>query len=175
MNGPQLVESSGYVDDVGPRRIVLTVPTYEDAAAAVAYLEDAYFPVDRVTIAARDITLVENVVARRTAFGTAVSGLGAGLVIGAAVGLLSAALGTTEDGTVLGPVGVGTAIGAFLGFALALVFHALSSRRGRGVVSESGVHADRYDLLVDEQLAGESTNLLNQWALADPRRRLRSA
>lgn len=173
MNRPQLVETPRYVDDVGRRCIVVTVPTYEEAAAAVAYLDDAQFPVERVTIAARDLTLVENVVGTRR---------------GRTCrrqrprhrhpdrALRRAPLRRRRHDR--GRNGARSRrrsddLGAVAGVLLALLFHALAARRNRGVVSVSGVHADRYDVLVDEELFDETVELLNEWALADTSRRLR--
>lgn len=51
--------------DGEPRRAVASFSTYAEAERAVDHLSDQQFPVERVSIVARDLKLVEQVTGRR--------------------------------------------------------------------------------------------------------------
>ena len=151
-----------------PERVkIATVPTYDEATDAIEWLSSARFPVERTTIVARDLKLVERVVGIRTRWRAAGDGAATGVVVGAGVGLVLGALG---DGGVLGSLFWGAVFGAGIGAVLAAVLHALASRRP--FESVSTLDAEFYDVLVEERVAPEAVGLLTEWAVKDPARRL---
>lgn len=147
---------------------VAWVPSYDEAADAVEWLSSASFPVERTTIVARDLKLVERVVGIRTRRRAAGGGAATGAAVGAGVGLLLGAL--TEGASVLGSTFWGAVLGTALGAILAASLHALAARRP--FESVSTLDAEAYELLVDEPVVAEAIGVLTEWAVKDPARRL---
>lgn len=151
-------------DGIGgePRLALDSFRTYSEAERAVDYLSDQHFPVERVAIVARDLELVEQVTGRRgypeAALQGAVSGALAGVLIGWLFGLfnwfdpVTSAFWLALDG-----LWFGAAVGVIIG----LIMQALTSGR-RDFNSVAGLKAAHYDLLVDEEVAGEAARLLAQ-------------
>ncbi|HET9677172.1 MAG TPA: general stress protein [Solirubrobacterales bacterium] len=77
-------------DEIGgrPRRAVASYATYAEAERAVDHLSDQKFPVERVSIVARDLKVVEQVTGRRGYLEAALHGLTSGALIGALIGWL---------------------------------------------------------------------------------------
>jgi hypothetical protein len=144
-----------------PRRVVVaSYDSYAEAQRAVDYLSDERFPVERVAIVAEDLRLVEQVTGRmgygRAALQGAAFGALIGLVFGFFLGLFS----------VFNPVvsALYLAIlwliyGAIIGAIVGLIGHALSGGQ-RDFSSIEGIQADRYNVMVDEEVADEASQLL---------------
>jgi hypothetical protein len=60
-----------------PRRAAATFSSYRDAEAAVDFLSDRRFPVERVAIVGRDLQTVEQVTGRRSYGRAALNGAAA--------------------------------------------------------------------------------------------------
>ena len=147
---------------------VATVPTYDEAADAIEWLSSARFPIERATIVARGLKLVERVVGTRTRRRAAAHGAGSGGGVGAGGGQR---LGHLCEGVGGGGTRAGGAIlGAALGALLALALHAWSERRP--FESVQTLDAEYYDVLVEERVAAEAVGILTEWAVKDPARRL---
>lgn len=147
---------------------VATVPTYDEAAGAIEWLGSARFPIERATIVARDLKLVERVVGTRTRARAAADGAGTGLVVGAGVGIL---LGLLSEGVgIAGTLFWGAILGAGIGALLALARHAWWERRPFDSVQT--LDATSYDVYVEERVAAEAVGILTEWAVKDPARRL---
>lgn len=147
---------------------VATVPTYDEAADAIEWLASARFPIERTTIVARDLKLVERVVGTRTRGRAALDGAGTGLVVGGGVGILLGLL--SEDVGVAGTLAWGALLGVAIGALLALALQAWSERRP--FESVQTLDAACYDVLVEERVAAEAAGVLTEWAVKDPARRL---
>ena len=142
------------------RGVVASYDSYAEAQRAVNYLSDERFPVERVAIVAEDLRLVEQVTGRmgygRAALQGAAFGALIGLVFGFFLGLFS----------VFNPVvsALYLAIlwliyGAIIGAIVGLIGHALSGGR-RDFSSIEGIQAGRYNVMVDEEVADEASQLL---------------
>ena len=141
-------------------QVVASFASYDEAERAVDRLSDAGFPVDRVAIVGHDVKLVERITGRMTAGRAALQGALAGAVTGALIGWLFGvfdwfqpivhSLWLTIDGLWFGALG---------GALIALLAHILMHGR-RDFVSFRTMEADRYDLLVDDDVAPEAERLL---------------
>jgi hypothetical protein len=121
--------------------------SYDTVQRAVDQLSDDGFPVERLDIVGRDLQLVERVTGRltsaRAAGAGAISGLWAGLLIGALLALFTT--GHAWLGVLLVAAGFGALWGAVFGFA------AHAARRGRRDFSSvRAMAAARYDLVAHE-------------------------
>lgn len=144
-----------------PRRVVVaSYDSYPEAQRAVDYLSDRRFPVERVAIVAEDLRLVEQVTGRM-GYGQAAlqgAGLGAllGLVFGFLLGLFSF-FNPVFSALYLGIVWL--IYGAIIGLIVGLIGHALSGGR-RDFSSIGGIQAGRYNVMADEEVADEASQLL---------------
>jgi hypothetical protein len=144
----------------GQRRTIASFTNYRDAERAVDHLSDNKFPVDRTAIIGNDVRMVEQVVGRlnwgRALLNGAVSGAIPGLMFGWIFGLfdlinpLVAAFTLALYGLVFGAV-IGAVIGA--------IFYGLQRGR-RDFSSVTAMVPSRYDLVVDDEVAGEAQRLL---------------
>ncbi len=144
-----------------PRRVVVaSYDSYAEAQRAVDHLSDERFPVERVAIVAEDLRLVEQVTGRmgygRAALQGAAFGALIGLVFGFFLGLFS----------VFNPVVSALYLavlwliyGAIIGAIVGLIGHALSGGQ-RDFSSIEGIQADRYNVMADEEVADEASQLL---------------
>jgi hypothetical protein len=151
-------------DGVGgeARRAVASFGTYAEAQRAVDRLADERFPVERVAIVARDLKLVEQVTGRRGYPEAALQGLVSGALIGVLIGWLFGLFNWFEPITSAFWLAIdGLWFGALLGALLGLLLQALSGGR-RDFSSYAGISADRYEVLVDDEVADEAARLLAQ-------------
>jgi hypothetical protein len=140
--------------------VVASYPTYTEAERAVDYLSDQRFPVERVAIVGRGLSSVEQVTGRLTVLGAAVRSAIPGAVIGALFGWLFGLfdwINPLISGLLLALYGA--VFGAVLGALFGAIGHALTGGR-RDFSSITGMQADRYDVQVDADIAGEATSLL---------------
>jgi hypothetical protein len=144
----------------GARRVVSSYDSYAEAERAVDYLSDRKFPVDRVAIIGRDLQYVEQVTGRLTYGGAALRGALSGALIGLLIGWLFAVFNwmdpvVSSGWLILDALWFGTLVGATFG----LVMHAFTRGR-RDFDSVSLMRAQRYELLVDDEVADEAARLL---------------
>jgi hypothetical protein len=144
------------------RRTVATFKTYRDAERAVDYLADNRFPVDHVSIVGRDLRLVEYVTGRVTWGDAALRGAISGAVVGALIGWLFVVFDWSSATVARGWLVVdGLWFGAVVGALMGLFTYALMRGR-RDFASVGGMEAEYYDVVVDEELAGEAAQLLSR-------------
>ena len=147
----------------GGRPPQVTLHTFEDYASvqhAVDHLADHGFPVERVAIVGRDLRYVEQVTGRVTVGSAALLGALHGGVIGSLFALGFGLIFTYSPNPAL-PLLV--LYGIVAGGVLGALFGALSHTAGRGrrdFASVPSVAADRYDLVVDADLADRAAALL---------------
>jgi hypothetical protein len=149
-------------DGIGdePSRTVATYTTYAQAERAVDYLSDHNFPVDRVSIVARDLKLVEQVTGRRGYLEAALQGAASGGLIGLLVGWLFGLFNWFDPVTSAFWLAIdGLWFGAVVGLLFGLLMHALTRGR-RDFDSVAAVSAERYDLMVQDAYATEAARLL---------------
>jgi hypothetical protein len=136
-----------------PRRVVVaSYDSYPEAQRAVDHLSDHRFPVERVAIVAEDLRLVEQVTGRMGYGQAALQGAGLGAMIGFILGLF------------FGLFSFYIAIlwliyGAITGLIVGLVGHSFSAGR-RDFSSIEGIQAGRYNVMTDEEVADEASQLL---------------
>ncbi|MDP8936226.1 MAG: glycine zipper family protein [Actinomycetota bacterium] len=132
-----------------PRHLVASFTSYADAERAVDSLSDDGFPVERLTIVAGGLQLVENVTGRRgygqAALGSAASGAVIGALLGLFLGLFSL-VDPVISGFALAVVGA--AFGSVIGAVAGMVSHWISAGR-RDFSSVRSVEAGRYDLFAE--------------------------
>jgi Heat induced stress protein YflT domain len=138
---------------------VASYKTYDEAQRAVDYLSDSDFPVESAAIVGSDVRIVEQVTGRLTSGRAALAGAGTGAPWGLFIGLLVGLFTTDSEwlGLVLGGLIIGAAWGALLG----LVFYWATQGR-RDFTSDRGLVAERYDVMVTDELAERARTLLAQ-------------
>jgi hypothetical protein len=145
-----------------PRRAIASYDRYEDAQRAVDYLSDREFPVERVAIVGHGLRYVEQVHSRMTTGRAALLGAVQGALIGAFLSALVTIFFVLDpDPAVLLIFVYGIVAGALAGAALGALVHAMTGGR-RDFVSSAGMEADRYDVVVDEDVADRALELLHQ-------------
>jgi heat induced stress protein YflT len=145
-----------------PRRVVASYSTYRDAERAVDYLSDNNFPVERVSIVGRDLELVEQVTGRMTYAGAALRGALSGAVIGVLIAWLFSVFSWFDPTIgwgwlILDGLWFGTLVGALFG----LLSHAMLGGR-RDFASIGAMRANRYEVLVDDEVATEAERLISR-------------
>ncbi|CAJ61253.1 MULTISPECIES: general stress protein [Frankia] len=142
--------------------MVATFSTYADAERAVDRLADLHFPVERTAIVGRDLHTVEKVTGRLTWASAAGRSALAGAVTGALIGWIFGLFNWINPVQAAALLALyGAIFGAVLGALMGLLMYAFSRGR-RDFVSVSALSADRYDLLVDADVAHEAARLLAQ-------------
>jgi hypothetical protein len=145
-----------------PSRV--TLAKFEDYAAAqraVDHLSDRGFPVEAVSIVGRDLRYVEHVTGRMTTGNAATIGALQGAVLGALFSLAFGLIFTFDPSPVLPLLVVyGTLAGAVLGGLFGAMSH--SAGGGRDFASVGSVVADRYELLVDADVAERAAEALRE-------------
>jgi hypothetical protein len=143
-----------------PRRSIATFDTYADAQRAVDRLSDAGFPVERVAIVGHDLRYVEQVAGRLTTGRAALLGGLQGSLLGGLLGLI-VALVFSLDPNPTAPLLVlyGIVAGGLLGALLGALTHAAMGGE-RDFASVGGLQADRFEVLVDEDVAERAVEVL---------------
>lgn len=141
-------------------RVVAIFGSYREAERAVDRLSDAKFPVERTAILGRNPQFVEQVVGRFGYLDALLRGAVVGGLVGLLIGWLFAVFNWFDPSVEWGWLIVdglwfGTVVGALAG----LLGHALTRGR-RDFASVPTMQAERYDLIVDEEVADEAARLL---------------
>jgi len=144
-----------------PRRVVVaSYDSYPEAQRAVDYLSDERFPVERVAIVAEDLRLVEQVTGRRGYGKAALQGAGSGALIGLIFGFFLGLFNVVDPLVSAFFLGIVWLIyGAIIGLIVGLIGHALSGGQ-RDFSSIGGIQAGRYNVMADEEVADEASQLL---------------
>ncbi len=136
---------------------VAVFDTYEEAQKAVDYLADERFPVQNLAIVGTDLKLVERVLGRRgwpqVVASGALSGVGTGLIVGLFMLLLYPNL--TLGVALLG----GLVIGVAMGLLSASMAHA-STRGQRDFSSVTATVATRYEVLGEHNVVQHAREVL---------------
>jgi uncharacterized membrane protein len=145
------------------RREIAAFDTYTEAQRAVDHLSDRGFPVQHVAIVGQGLRYVEQVTGRLTTARAALLGAAQGALLGAILGLLAGLIFTLDPSPAI-PLLVlyGLVVGAIFGAIAGALSHAMS-RGERDFASVSGMEADRYVLLVDEDHADKATEILRAY------------
>lgn len=142
------------------RRTVATYQVYRDAQRAVDYLSDQRFPVERVAIVAEGLRFEEQVTGRlgwgRALANGALGGASTGIFIGFIFGLFSL---VTPLVSALTLALYGLVFGAIVGALFGLLFYSFSGGQ-RDFTSVGNIRAQRYDVVVDGEVANEAERLL---------------
>ena len=142
------------------RRAVASYTAYADAQRAVDFLADSGFPVHRVAIVARGLSVVEQVTGRRTWSLAAGQGALQGAVAGLLFGFVFGAFGVVRPLVGGGSLALsGLLYGAVIGAALGLVGYAVTGGR-RDFTSVGGLRAERYEVMADLEVAAEAERAL---------------
>jgi hypothetical protein len=143
----------------GARRTVATEVNYLEAERAVDWLSNHGFPVERVSIVGTGLRSVEQVLGRlttgRAALMGSAQGASLGLLFGALFGLFFTNVGAFFSVVLYGLV-AGIVWGGLFG---AVVQFARRGRRDFASVAET--RADRYEVQVDDAVAGEAERMLD--------------
>ena len=133
---------------------------YADAQRMVDELSDQKFPVERVAIAARGLTFVEEVTGRlnwgKAALNGALSGAGVGVFLGFLFGLLDF-VAPLVSAFVLALAGL--LFGAVIGALFGLLSYGLTGGE-RDFTSRGSMQAERYEVLVDEAVAEQALEII---------------
>ena len=150
-------EASATSTDPRWKQTIATYSDYPSAQAAVDFLSDAEFPVERIAIVGQDVRTVENVTGRVTKGKAALRGLAGGAWFGLFVGLLFGIFAPAFGwvGILLLSVVVGAVWGAVFGF----LGH-LATGGQRDFASVSTLEAARYEVQVEAAFAAEASRLL---------------
>lgn len=147
---------------------VVTIATYEkytDAQRAVDALSDRKFAVDRLSIIAADLTVVERITGRKGYLVAALGSGGSGALVGALLGWLFGLFSWIDP---LISAIVLAVWGAVLGFVIAallgLIAHAATGGR-RDFSSVQSMRAGRYLLNADPTVADEARAMLDELGL----------
>jgi hypothetical protein len=156
-SGPPESAAAG---SVRARRVIASYPAYPEAEAAVERLTRAGFPVEHVAIVGRGLQYVEQVTGRIDWGRAALQGAMSGAIIGALIGWLFGVFDWFTPTVAAGWLALdGLWFGAVAGALLGLTGRALV--RGRHEFSSVGsMTAERFELLVDDELADEALRLL---------------
>ncbi|TXK41513.1 general stress protein [Nonomuraea sp. C10] len=142
------------------RERLATYHTYQEAQKTVDYLSDHGFPVHGTLIVGVGLRSVEHVVARmtylRAAGWGALSGAWFGLLIGLFFGIFATTAASMVALVLWGLLG-----GAVAGAIFGLIAHAAHGGR-RDFISETGLVADKYEVLVDSEHAARAQELLRK-------------
>ena len=149
------------IEERAPRRVVGSYGSYAEAQRAVDYLSDEQFPVERITIVAEGLRLVEQVTGRVGYGRAALQGAGSGAFIGLFFGFILGLFSLIDPlVSALALAFWGLVLGAILGAIIGLISHAASGGR-RDFSSVGSMEAERYDVLADEEVAEEAQRLLS--------------
>lgn len=144
------------------RRRIATFDDYADAERAVERLTSRGFPVERTAIVGRDMQVVEQITGRLTLASATWRGALSGALPGVLIGWIFGLLAWVDPliGALLLAL-YGLIFGALLGAVMGLVTYALQRGR-RDFASRTIMLAQRYDLVVDVDVADEAARLLDR-------------
>ena len=140
------------------RRTIATYSSYADAQKAVDYLSDNKFAVEKTAIVAEGLKFVEQVTGRLNWGRVIANGAGSGALTGVLIGLFFGLLFAGGQG-LLGLVLYGVAIGVIVGVIFAVMGYA-ATRGRRDFSSVGGMQAERYNVMVDSDVAEEAEGML---------------
>ncbi len=144
-----------------PRERLATYATYGDAQAAVDILSERKFPVERLSIVAEDLRLVEDITGRRGYSVAVGESLLAGALVGALAGYFFGLLSLVDPLiSALALASYGLVFGALVGALVGLAVH-WASRGRRDFSSTTRVDAGRYALTSDRAVAADAARLLD--------------
>jgi uncharacterized membrane protein len=144
-----------------PRRAVAAYDSYDEAQRAVDRLSDQGFPVEKVAIVGEGLKYVEQVTGRLTIARAALLGAAQGAVIGGLFGVLLALFFTYDPNPAVPLIILyGIAVGALFGAILGALLHAATGGT-RDFSSVAGMRSDRYEILVDEDVAERAEAVLS--------------
>lgn len=147
---------------------VVTIATYEkytDAQRAVDALSDRKFAVDRLSIIAADLTVVERITGRKGYLVAALGSGGSGALVGALLGWLFGLFNWINPLVSAFILAVaGALIGLAIGVVIGLIAHASTGGR-RDFSSVQSMQAGRYLLNADPTVADEARSMLNELGL----------
>lgn len=144
------------------RELVASYRTYAEAQQAVDFLSDQRFPVERVSIVGRDLSLVERVTGRKGYIQAATQGAASGAFLGFFLGFIFGVFSIVDplvSGIALALYGV--VIGAVAGAVVGLISHAMTQGR-RDFSSVAGLQADHFEVLADPGDAEQARQLLSR-------------
>jgi uncharacterized membrane protein len=144
-----------------PRRTaVASFDSYAEAQRAVDHLSDEGFPVERTAIVGEGLRYVEQVAGRLTTGRAALLGASQGAMIGAFFGLLVGLIFSTDPNpAIFLLVLYGIVAGAIMGAIFGAIMHAATGGQ-RDFSSVSGLDAERFEVMVDDDLAERAAELL---------------
>ena len=139
------------------RRTIASYPSYADAQKAVDYLSDNKFEVEKTAIVAEGLRFVEQVTGRLN-WGVVISrAAGSGALMGVIIGLILSLF--TPAAAVLPLVLYGLVVGIIISILFA-VFGYAATRGRRDFSSVGGMQAERYNVMVDTDVADEAEGML---------------
>jgi hypothetical protein len=142
------------------RRVVASLPTYEQAQRVVDYLSDEHFPVERVAIVGEGLRLVEQITGRWSWGKAALDGLLGGILIGLLLGWLFGLFNLVNPLVSMVTLALwGLILGAVIGAVAGVLGYALTSGK-RDFTSVSTMQAAHYNVLVDTGVANDAQRLL---------------
>ena len=142
------------------RRPVAAYDSYAEAQRAVDLLSDRGFPVEKVAIIGQGLRYVEQVTGRFTTGRAAAVGAVQGALLGAFFGLLMGLIFTYDPNPAVWLLLLyGLVVGALFGAALGAALH-LATGGTRDFSSVPGMQAERYEIVVDEDVADRAAELL---------------
>jgi hypothetical protein len=146
------------------RRRIATFDDYAEAERAVERLTSHGFPVQRVAIVGRDLRSVEQITGRLTFASAAWRGALSGALPGALIGWIFGLFAWVNP--LIGALLLafyGLIFGAVLGAIMGVIAYAFQRGR-RDFASVTMMQAQRFDLVVDDEVAGDAARLLDQEA-----------
>jgi hypothetical protein len=154
---PAFGGTTGQSLDPAWKRTVASFTAYLDAQAAVDFLSDQEFPVERVSIVGFDVRTVEDVSGRLTKGTAALRGLAGGAWFGLLAGLLFSLFvpGVVWIGIILTALALGALWGALFGF----LGHVATGGR-RDFTSVQSLQAGRYEVQVEAEYATRAEQVL---------------
>ena len=142
------------------RRTIASFDDYADAQRSVDRLSDEGFPVERVAIVGTGLRYVEQVTGRMTTGRAALMGATQGAALGALFGLVFGLIFTIDPNPALLLLMIyGLVAGAIVGALLGAIAHAATGGM-RDFASVAGMQADRYEVMVDEDVADQAASIL---------------
>lgn len=143
-------------------RPIASFERYEDAEALVNQMTDAGVPIEKLTIAGRDLVLVERVTGRMTASRAALSGALSMMWFSALFGVLFGVIFAPSGASVVATIGYWLLVGAAMGAGLGLVYYLAVHRGRRNFASETMIQASRFEVLAEASVADDVERWLAQ-------------